>query len=328
MEKIDSRHISVIVQGPLHRGKPEGIERCLASIRRVLPFAEIIVSTWESEEVEGLEADKVIRSKDPGCFLDHRGNGYNLNRQLVSTLAGLRAATRPYGLKFRADLALVDDSFCVIRAANAESTFQSPLTVTNLYIRHPERYPLIYHMTDIVHFGRREDLLEYWEGPVFSEGDVLSVQPFKPPIGSYLALTRTRLVPEQALTLRWLRKSGIEVSLAHPWDATPQSLRHWATVLTRDFHIVDWVSSGILYPERFTSPAARPEAVVFSDEVERIRRDGFSYPRTYFAVQMKPYLQPVFYYMGISRLVLRVSPSLHASIKGVLQRLRRSSAHA
>jgi hypothetical protein len=161
MDKIDSSNISVIVQGPLLRGRPEGIERCLGSIRRVLPLAEVIVSTWESEQVEGLDAEKIILSQDPGCFVDHRGMGYNLNRQLVSTLAGMRVATRPFALKFRADLALLDDSMCVIHSASNETLFRSPLTVTNLFIRHPERYPLTYHMTDIAQFGRIDDLLSF-----------------------------------------------------------------------------------------------------------------------------------------------------------------------
>jgi hypothetical protein len=38
-EEVDDRDISVVVQGPLWPDREEGIQRCLASIRRQLPAA-------------------------------------------------------------------------------------------------------------------------------------------------------------------------------------------------------------------------------------------------------------------------------------------------
>ena len=46
---IDPKEISVVIQGPLHLDQGPGIYDCIESIKRHLPGAEIIVSTWLSE---------------------------------------------------------------------------------------------------------------------------------------------------------------------------------------------------------------------------------------------------------------------------------------
>ena len=50
-EKITSRDISVVVQGPIHKGRTK---KCLQSIRKNLPEAEIILSTWDDNCTTGL----------------------------------------------------------------------------------------------------------------------------------------------------------------------------------------------------------------------------------------------------------------------------------
>ena len=47
---INSKDISVVVQGAIDK---ENTPKCLESIRKYLPDAEIILSTWEGSEVEG-----------------------------------------------------------------------------------------------------------------------------------------------------------------------------------------------------------------------------------------------------------------------------------
>ena len=103
---IDPKDISVVVQGPVV-GKPDWppskrlTERCLASIRRHLPGAEIILSTWAGSPVDGLDFDRLVECQDPGGVLLHEHKGrkifFNCSRQIVSTREGLRAATRKIG---------------------------------------------------------------------------------------------------------------------------------------------------------------------------------------------------------------------------------------
>lgn len=56
---VDSRKISVVIQGPLYRNlSPQrNIFACIASVRTHLPHAEVIVSTWCHEDTSTVEAE-------------------------------------------------------------------------------------------------------------------------------------------------------------------------------------------------------------------------------------------------------------------------------
>ena len=54
--------ISVVVQGAIDK-KLTPI--CLKSIRKYLPGAEIILSTWEGSDVENLDFDTIVLNHDP-----------------------------------------------------------------------------------------------------------------------------------------------------------------------------------------------------------------------------------------------------------------------
>src|SRR4051812_39016207 len=103
--------ITVVVQGPV-LGKPADpvveqlTRRCLLSVRRELPQAKIILSTWEGANVTGLSYDALVLSKDPGsvwAMVEGVLVPNNVNRQVLSSLAGVRAADTAYVLKLRSD---------------------------------------------------------------------------------------------------------------------------------------------------------------------------------------------------------------------------------
>ena len=131
-ETIADSEISVVIQGPLLAGQAEGAARCVQSLQRVLPGAELILSSWQGEDASAFAPPvRVVLSPDPGAFATTE-RPYNLNRMLVSTQAGLKAATRRYCLKLRTDLALADRSFLVLAASRPGSLFERPLTMSNI----------------------------------------------------------------------------------------------------------------------------------------------------------------------------------------------------
>src|SRR5258708_318244 len=112
---LNSHDFSIVVQGPIHsspgcKGERDITIRCLTSIRTFLPGAEIVLSTWQGENTEGLDYDVLVKSEDPGAVAFTKAQppiGFNnINRQIVSTQAGLAAATCTFALKFRGDLFL------------------------------------------------------------------------------------------------------------------------------------------------------------------------------------------------------------------------------
>lgn len=256
---VSSKLISVVIQGPLYRHlEPDrGIHSCISSIRTHLPEAEIVVSTWNDEEVSDLTGCICIRSQKPFSFTDVAGREVNTNRQIVSTYSGIKAATRPYVLKFRADHKLVSAFIAQINEYSSkvslqEQLFHHPITVTNFFIRNPAKVPMLFHLSDLVHFGMREDLLDFWSQPLINfETHFISGSPSKNPFGNFLGYTNLKIIPEQALILNWLKTKGLKFSLNNVCEVRGELLEVWENILIQNFRVLSWQEAGIDYPQRF-----------------------------------------------------------------------------
>lgn len=162
---IDSSEISVVVQGPV---RPDTAES-LSSVRRVLPRAEIIFSTWGDEKADGLPFDKIVRSRMPPAYAQHIRTGIlnNLNRLIRSTKAGVAKAERPYLLKIRSDLVLTDDRFLHafedFPAEGPRKVFSRRVVVPLIYSRTGYRgFCTPFHLSDWAAFGLSEDLRPFY----------------------------------------------------------------------------------------------------------------------------------------------------------------------
>ena len=172
---IHSGDISVIVQGSINATETP---KCLESIREFLPDAEIILSTWEGSDISNLDYDILVLSSDPGAVLmegfTNKTVYNNINRQLLSTQAGLKKATRKYAMKFRSDLILTGDKFL-----SYFEEFQSHGEKYNLFKRKilgsvlftkynikstkkSKRVEIPFHISDWWLFGLKEDLDTYF----------------------------------------------------------------------------------------------------------------------------------------------------------------------
>ena len=109
LNSIDSTDISVVVQGAIHN---KFTKKSLSSIRKYLPEAEIILSTWEGTDTSNLDYDIILLNKDPGAHVfDCNGRVQNQNRQIVSTKNGIKKASRKYVLKIRSDMQIQGTKF-------------------------------------------------------------------------------------------------------------------------------------------------------------------------------------------------------------------------
>ena len=142
INRINTEDISVVVQGAVDQLT---IRICLASIRKHLPGAEIILSTWEGTSIDGLDYDQVVLSKDPGGF-DHNNTEYptknNFNRQVFSTIQGLLLSKRKYSVKMRTDFVLESSGFLKwfnkYPARNKQySFFKHKVICCEIYSRNP-----------------------------------------------------------------------------------------------------------------------------------------------------------------------------------------------
>ncbi|MBD8495217.1 WavE lipopolysaccharide synthesis [Pseudomonas syringae] len=332
---IDSKSISVVIQGPLYRasGPERSILTCIASIRRHLPCAEIIVSTWRDEDITEIDADGIVLLDDPGGLFDCSGNQINTNRMLHSTAKGIQAANRPYVMKLRADHRLTSAALAVIGRpiaddGQASRLFNTPITITTLYIRNPERVPMLFHLSDLVQFGTREAMLDLWQQPLIQQQDLLNDKPFRNPFGHFTGYSSARRVPEQAILLGAMRKKGIKVHLANPSQVTMSHLKLWDRVLRCNFRVLDYTEAGVAFPERFLSNGFSLKSLYTAAEIEQLGEIGpMAYRRRMASILLNKYVlscfRPVWWLSMASIVLFNLSPRLARNMRSHWRKARK-----
>lgn len=234
--------LSIIIQGKCSEiNKANALRR----IQILLPEAEVIISTWKNYSDLHYETDTVIQLDDPGGVVadDVSNVSNNINRQIISTRAGLEKATRPYCLKIRTDILLENVDF--LKEFGRYDEIAPPLHVKNrilicnYYTRNPRVYPLPFHPSDWVLFGRTEDLKRYFSAPCESTEEIrwFTTHP-REQTGFYTNLL-SRYVPEQYLCLNFLRQFE-PVHCDCFYDATEENIRQTERMLAGDFVVLDY----------------------------------------------------------------------------------------
>ncbi len=172
---ISFKEISVVIQGSVDIKKTT---KCIKSIRCCLPGAVVVLSTWKGENVDGLDYDQVIFNDDPGAFRCKRDDSSrlcNINRQIVSTLAGLKCVRTKYAVKMRSDFCLNGngflDYFCKFTSCNIDKGFKHPVITSEWFTRNPRmwtyRLRRAFHPSDIFLFGYTEDLIKLFDTELY-----------------------------------------------------------------------------------------------------------------------------------------------------------------
>lgn len=163
---IESKDISVVIQGAISK---ETII-LIRSIRQYLPEAEIVLSTWEGSRVDKFDYDKLVLNKDPGAVsaVIDRKRMFNINRQIVSSINGIKAAERPYVLKCRSDMMLMGTGFLkfwdMYPQRDAEYVLaEHKIVIPSLYTIKGEYsgdrfHPTPFHISDWYAFGTKRDI--------------------------------------------------------------------------------------------------------------------------------------------------------------------------
>lgn len=177
---IDTSDISVVVQGAVDK---ENTLLCLKSIRKYLPGAEIILSTWKGTDVSKLDYDKVVLNVDPGGFKDKYVHTFTNNtlRQLISTQNGLKRVTRKYIIKMRSDLIFKSCNFLEFfdkfPCRNQEYVlFRNRVIISSFFMK---KYlysngvvqPVPFHISDWLAFGLAEDIFKLYNIELPEEPD-------------------------------------------------------------------------------------------------------------------------------------------------------------
>ncbi|GKR23690.1 WavE lipopolysaccharide synthesis family protein [Aeromonas caviae] len=228
---IADSDITVVMQGDIRPNTLAAIQ----SVRTVLPGATLILSSFPAAELDNLAAfvDQLIISDDPGALPPYtRGSSTpnNVNRQIVSTAAGLRAVTTRYALKLRTDSLLCHDGFVRLAWSTEIATGSAnALIASSFYTRHPEglsRYAC--HVSDWFMFGATAVMREFWSAHLMTAEDAsyFDTRPHRPDSLLAAARFRARFTPEQHLCIQFAQSLGL---------LTPYFLNHEFPLVTADY---------------------------------------------------------------------------------------------
>lgn len=180
MTSISPDNISVIVRG-LIVGSSETDERkqftkrALMSVRTHLPGAQIILSTWEGNDVSGLEYDDLILTEQPEMIYMTLPDGTRFanstNHQILSTQRGLSAVRHDYVVVMRSDLILTGigfiDYFLHYNRNSSEDVLKKRIVVLPTFnARKPIRFRLLFNTADWFFFGLTEDIKNIFDIPL------------------------------------------------------------------------------------------------------------------------------------------------------------------
>ncbi len=255
---VTSKNISVVVQGPIsgageRKQRRRLTERCIASVRRHLPEAELVLSTWADAPVAGLDRDVLVQSDDPGALQcdDVYRVYYNLNRQVVSSAAGLARCSRPYCLKLRSDLILTADRFLQFWGKfdawqwsykfTAERILAGTVFARRFAGTGDQRTRIPFHPSDFLFFGFRQDLRALFDIPTAPDPETARwFQYHHRPAGVYDCYPHAlcRFFPEQQLWTSYLRKF-LHLPIKDRLDLSNPCLRHDVPSLVNNLVMLD-----------------------------------------------------------------------------------------
>ncbi len=263
---ISTGDFSVIIQGPIigKSGDPEDKQlttRCIRSIRQHLPGAEIIISTWEGEETAHLDLDKVTYSKDPGAVsyndFELKNVYNNNNRQITTTLAGLKLSSRKFSIKIRGDFYFENSGFISFIDKYKErykyEYFSSRVIVPTYFFRDPEKVPVLYHISDLFMAGYTTDLIRLWDIPLQPEPETTRAFDYKKQFANdpyRKNQYKMRYASEQYIWYAFCKKAGLDLSLKYYCEMPADRIKKAIASTIDNFVIASPQQLGLVFPER------------------------------------------------------------------------------
>ncbi len=248
--------VSFVLQGPVDRAGRGATARACEAIRAHFPGAEIVISTWAGTDTSGLDCDAVVESEDPGVVGPNTYNP-NTNRQIVSSLAGVRAATRPLVAKVRSDMLFTSDSLLSYWRRWEERSdelrlFEHRVLVPNTFTRRPSYLsPFPLHPSDWSYFGTRGDLELLFDVPHMRLRESQKDRKADGLLGLWHpGINLPTYTPEQWIWTHALRKVAPAAELRHAFDLTPETLRLTELSFANNLAVLDtYTQYGIWCPK-------------------------------------------------------------------------------
>jgi hypothetical protein len=274
---ISPSDITIVFQGNVSAGTGgDSFRNCLEITRATLPGARVILSTWQNTEVpDSIEVDEVVRSEDPGTLppikFDDVGSN-NINRQIVSTLAGLSKVKTKYAIKLRTDSFLEHDGFLknYVKFNEQFPSGSDRILTSSFFTIDPfvfEHMP--FHTSDWFHFSTTSELIKYWSRPLVTQEEAAFYENNRHARhSSYLDKKfRTMLAVEQYLCVAYAKQFGYDTPGFHN-DCRKSVLKDFQRFLASHIMILDPWQAGFRLPKykwAYTSNMQSMNCMMFLD---------------------------------------------------------------
>ena len=245
--------IGVVIQGAFNEKLTPYV---IASVRKFLPGAFIVLSTWEgTKDIQGV--DLQVNNKDPGAsILDKRtGQLNNLNRQIVSSYNGIVVLKKmgfEYVLKLRSDTCLTSCNFLNYwnkreKRWSEYKVFDKRVIICSKYVR--PSWLLPFHISDWTFFGTTGDLLRLFDIKLEPSEYVnwFRDHPLRPEHKFHLfKYFRHRYCAEQYIWYSCLSKY-YKVQFNDMFDTSDGNIGKSDSSICNNFMVLDDVTFGIKY---------------------------------------------------------------------------------
>lgn len=245
--------LALVIQGEVREATLPG----LAELRRLYPDSQIVLSTYASARFDrdraqlAALADAIVVSEDPGSLpptvISPTAPPNNINRQIVSTAAGLRSVEAPFALKIRSDITIARRGIeAAWQRAFDQTGVAERLAAFSIYTRHPRGINgYLFHLSDWMTFGRTEEVRLYWSAACMSREEATFYERHRHGWSESPTTRRfrARFTPEQWLCRQYATPLGYAVPdrLA---DRSVQIVRDYERFLVERCLIIDPVAVG------------------------------------------------------------------------------------
>lgn len=296
---INDQDISIVVQGPVlmesaYNITHETTKTVCARVRKLFPKSEIILSTWHGAHSDGISYDKLVLNDDPGAvwFLYRDENSrLNTNRLIVSTINGIKAATRKYVLKLRSDLFVGSKSFLEFfdqfpSYDDSHKCVQSRILAFSIHSLRRERNLGMeahrpYHISDWAYFGYREDLYNLYDVPLVNEPEFsqyfLHHRKYFPDL---FPARLWRMSPEEYITSSFFKKFFPYINYEHTQDTSHDNIKHSERLIANNFIVLDQTQFSLISLKlmeihiTFAVPAIYDTAILYHSWLKDYYRYG------------------------------------------------------
>ena len=284
--RISNSEITFVIQGPIaNESQLEITNNLIGDIKKHFKKSKIILSTWEESLLNiQHEIDEVVVSKDPGgkIAVESTNTLNNVNRQIISTLNGLKKVHTKYSVKIRNDMR-IDNENILTQLNNRPSRvifneydiLNEYVLITNITSINPRlNLKLPYHPCDWFFAGLTSDLLEIWNINLMPDNWFQWFK-FNPwPKNSwyqeqYLSLYR----PESYIWSSCIRKNN-SLIFSHCFDNSGETISESETYFSRNLKLMTNKLLGIRSEKHRMSLLAQSQCYTISDWKQLAIRNG------------------------------------------------------